>query len=50
MRASSSAEQPAMPVMGYLNSARNGAPLSVWQSVQLQMVVVSESASASNVT
>jgi hypothetical protein len=31
-------------------TARNGAPLIVWQSVQLQIVVVSGSASASNVT
>jgi len=28
----------------------NGAPLIVWQSVQLQMVVISGSASASNLT
>src|SRR4029450_11672090 len=33
-----------------MTTARNGAPLIVWQSVQLQMVVVSGSASASNVT
>src|SRR5215469_2052899 len=31
-------------------TARNGAPLMTWQSVQLQIVVVSGSASASNVT
>src|SRR5260370_39136897 len=33
-----------------LMTARNGAPLIVWQSVQLQIVVVSGSASASIVT
>src|SRR5262245_37418567 len=31
-------------------TARNGAPLIVWQSVQLQTVTVSGSASASKVT
>jgi hypothetical protein len=36
-----------VPVM---TTARNGSPLIVWQSVQLQIVVLSGSASASNVT
>jgi len=35
--------------LSMMMTARNGAPLMIWQSVQLQMVVVSGSASASNV-